>query len=86
MQIPLEFNTLKTKLMASRVPCEFLVVAFVQLNDPIAREGSLPVSGDGGTDVSIADTRTEKFVHGSCVVLPIRRQGASVRNKPVQTI
>jgi hypothetical protein len=30
--------------MASCVPCDFLVVAFVQLNDPISREGSLPVS------------------------------------------
>jgi hypothetical protein len=43
MQIPLEFNDLKkTKLMASCVPRDFLVVAFVQLNDPISREGKSP--------------------------------------------
>jgi hypothetical protein len=36
MLIQLEFNILKAKLMALRaILCDFLVVAFVQLNDPI---------------------------------------------------
>jgi hypothetical protein len=42
MPIQLEFNILKAKLMALRaILCDFLVIAFVQLNDPIlAPEGS----------------------------------------------
>jgi hypothetical protein len=35
MLIQLEFNILKAKLMALRaILCDFLVIAFVQLNDP----------------------------------------------------
>jgi hypothetical protein len=37
MPIELEFKILKAKLMALRgVACDFLVVGFVQLNDPIS--------------------------------------------------
>jgi hypothetical protein len=42
MPIQLEFKILKAKLMALRgISCDFLVVAFVHLNDPIFGAGGI---------------------------------------------
>jgi hypothetical protein len=42
MSIQLEFNILKAKLMAFRaILCDFQVVSFVQLNDPISCAGGI---------------------------------------------
>jgi hypothetical protein len=31
---------------------------------------------DEGTDISVADNRTEDFVHGDCLVIPAQEQSA----------
>jgi RNA polymerase sigma-32 factor len=61
--------------------CDFLVIAFVQLNDPISGAGGFRLSGDKGTDMSIIDVSAEDFVPGNRATLPARRQTSSVRKK-----